>query len=79
MNSPYLKVVSRKRAWTPLEVSKGDLVLGSEDALHRALALRILELPVKEFLGEALDKDLPKVEGVREALMSNQRDEDKHD
>nr|BAR25489.1 Ribonucleotide Reductase R2-like protein [uncultured Mediterranean phage uvMED]BAR25539.1 Ribonucleotide Reductase R2-like protein [uncultured Mediterranean phage uvMED] len=79
MNSPYLKIVSRKRSWTPLEVSKGDLVLGSEDALHRALALRILELPVKEFLGEALAKDLPKVEGVREALMSNQRDEDKHD
>ena len=77
--SPYIKLVERKRKWTPVEVDKGDLAVGSEDAIHRALALRILELPVKEFLEQGLKKELPNVPGVVEALESNQADEDKHD
>jgi len=79
MKSPYFDVVSRKRKWTPVEVDKGQLVEGSEDSIFRALALRCLELPVKEVLQQGLDKELPKTEGVREALLSNQEDEDRHD
>ena len=77
--SKYLEVVARKRKWTPVAVDRGELVPGSEEALYRALALRCLELPVKGFLAEGLAKELPKKQGVVEALMSNQADEDKHD
>jgi hypothetical protein len=77
--SKYLEVVSRKRKWTPVAVDKGALVDGSEEALYRALSLRCLEIPVKDFLQQGLEKELPPIPGVAEALMSNQLDEDKHD
>jgi len=77
--SPYTKLVERKRKWTPVAVTKGDLEEGAEDSIFRALALRVLELPVKEFLEQGLEKDLPDIPGVIEALKSNQKDEDKHD
>jgi hypothetical protein len=48
--SPYDQVVSRKRKWTPVAVQRGKVVEGSEDSLFRALGLRHLELPVREFL-----------------------------
>ena len=68
MTSPYTKIVQRKRKWTPVAVDKGDLEIGSEESIFRALALRVLELPVKEFLQQGLEKDLPNVPGVLEAL-----------
>jgi hypothetical protein len=77
--SPYDQVISRKRKWTPVAVQKGKLVDGAEDAIYRALGLRHLELPVREFLQQGLDKELPNTPGVREALMSNQMDEERHD
>jgi len=77
--SPYDQVISRKRKWTPVAVQKGQVVEGAEDSLKRALGLRHLELPVREFLQQALDKDLPQTSGVREALLSNQKDEENHD
>ena len=77
--SSYLRAIARKRKWTPVAVDKGPVVEGSEDSLFRALALRTLELPVKEFLQQGLEKDLPDDPGVMEALISNQKDEDKHD
>jgi hypothetical protein len=77
--SPYDQVVSRKRKWTPVAVQKGKVVDGAEDALRRALGLRHLELPVREFLQQGLEKELPKTPGVREALLSNQLDEENHD
>ena len=77
--SSYLKLIARKRKWTPVQVDKGELVPGSEDALYRALALRTLELPVKEFLTQGLERELPNDPGVLAALQSNQADEDKQD
>lgn len=77
--SSYFDVISRKRKWTPIQVSKGSFVEGSEETLYRALSLRTLELPVKDFLQQGLEKELPNKPGVIEALMSNQQDEDKHD
>jgi hypothetical protein len=77
--SAYDQVVSRKRTWTPVAVDAGKLKPGAEEALYRALALRCLELPVKEFLGQGLEKELPNTPGVVDALISNQKDEDKHD
>lgn len=78
-DSPYLQVISRKRKWTPVAIKRGSLAEGSEEAMYRALALRRLELPVAEFLRDALRKDLPGTKGVREALESNVRDEERHD
>lgn len=77
--SPYDQVVSRKRKWTPLAVQKGQVVEGAEDAIKRALGLRHLELPVREFLQQGLDRELPNTPGLREALLSNQLDEERHD
>jgi hypothetical protein len=77
--SPYDQVVSRKRKWTPVAVQAGKLVDGSQDAIQRALGLRHLELPVREFLQQGLDRELPTTPGVREALLSNQLDEERHD
>lgn len=77
--SAYLNIVSRKRKWTPVQVDKGPLNPGSEESLYRALALRCLELPVKDFLQQGLEKELPNKPGLVEALESNQADEDRHD
>jgi hypothetical protein len=77
--SPYDQVISRKRRWTPVAVQAGKLVGGSEESIRRALGLRHLELPVREFLQQGLEKELPKTPGVVEALKSNQLDEERHD
>ena len=77
--SNYLKVMSRKRTWTPVAVDKGQVFEGSEDTLKRCLALRTLELPVKEMLQQGLARELPDDPGIIPALLSNMQDEDKHD
>lgn len=79
MSSSYTKVSSRKRTWTPVAVTKGEVKEGSEAALLRCLSLRALELPVKEMLAQGLERDLPDDPGVIPALQSNMTDEDKHD
>jgi hypothetical protein len=56
--SPYDQVISRKRKWTPVAVQKGNLVDGSQETIYRALGLRHLELPVREFLQQGLEKEL---------------------
>lgn len=77
--SPYDQVISRKRKWTPVAVQQGKLADGAEESIYRALGLRHLELPVREFLQQGLDKELPSTPGVRDALLSNQLDEERHD
>lgn len=77
--SPYDQVISRKRKWTPVAVQKGTIVDEAKDSLYRALGLRHLELPVREFLQQGLEKELPNTPGVRNALLSNQLDEERHD
>ena len=71
--SNYSKIVSRKRSWTPVAVDKGQVKEGSEDTLKRCLALRCLELPVKEMLQQGLERDLPDDPGVIPALLSNMK------
>tara|TARA_B100000035_G_scaffold249771_1_gene218641 strand:+ start:1212 stop:1931 length:720 start_codon:yes stop_codon:yes gene_type:complete len=77
--SAYTKIVQKKRSWTPLQVTKGAFAEGSDETMKRCLALRTLELPVKEMLQQGLEKDLPDDPGVIPALQSNMLDEDKHD
>ena len=77
--TPYLHLHQRKRTWTPVEVSAGTLLNGGEDVIKRALALRCLEIPVGDFISEAMKGDLPDIEGCKELLVSNVEDEIKHD
>jgi hypothetical protein len=79
MTSPYVSVLARKRKWTPTPVSRGCIKLGSEATVGRCLALRHLELPVRDLLEAGLARDLPSTAGVMDALRSNMADEERHD
>ena len=75
--NPYDKLLSRKRTWTPVQTTAGQLVEGSEETIFRALALRHMELPVGDFIEEALKNEVP--DASRQILRSNIKDEEKHD
>ena len=77
--TPYLHLHGRKRTWTPVEVTAGKLLDGGEDVIKRALALRCLEIPVGDFISEAMKGDLPEDKGCKELLLSNVVDEENHD
>ena len=75
--TPYDKLFSRKRKWSPVQTTAGTLREGSEETIKRALAIRHMELPVGEFINEALEKSVP--DNARKLLESNVKDEIKHD
>ena len=75
--NPYEKLMARKRKWTPVQTSAGICKEGSEAAIHRALALRHMELPVGDFISDALEKNVPLA--ARNLLQSNVTDEENHD
>jgi hypothetical protein len=75
--NPYQKLLERKRTWTPVQTTAGTLVEGAEETIYRALAIRHMELPVGDFITDALGNDVPKL--AREVLQSNVQDEIKHD
>ena len=74
---PYQKLLERKRSWTPVKPSKGVYKEGADETIKRALAIRHMELPVGDFISEALEKEVPTL--ARELLESNVKDEIKHD
>ena len=74
---PYAILLDRKRKWSPVKPTVGQLKNGSEDTIRRALAARHLELPVGAFITEALEKSVP--ENARKLLIDNVRDEERHD
>jgi hypothetical protein len=75
--NPYQKLLNRKRTWTPVQTTAGKLVDGAEETIYRALAIRHMELPVGEFITDALKTDVPS--NARELLLSNVKDEENHD
>ena len=75
--NPYEKLMARKRKWTPVQTTAGKVREGAEEAIYRALALRHMELPVGDFINDALDSDVPITS--REILRSNVVDEENHD
>ena len=75
--NPYEKLMARKRKWTPVQTTAGTCKEGAEEAIHRALALRHMELPVGDFIRDALASEVPFLS--REILESNVQDEIKHD
>ena len=77
--TPYIHLHQRKRTWTPVQVTAGTLLKGGEEVIKRALALRCLEIPVGDFINEAMRGDLPEDRGCKKLLQSNVIDEEKHD
>ena len=77
--TPYIQLHQRKRTWTPVAVTAGSLLAGGEEVIQRALALRCLEIPVGDFITDAMKGDLPDIKGCKELLQSNVIDEEKHD
>ncbi|NBS69167.1 ferritin-like domain-containing protein [bacterium] len=75
--NPYQKLFNRKRKWTPVQTTAGQLVEGSEETIFRALALRHMELPVGDFINDALKNEVPELS--RDLLRSNIQDEVNHD
>ena len=75
--NPYQKLHSRKRTWTPVQTTAGKLVEGAEETIYRALAIRHMELPVGDFIHDALKNEVP--HSSRELLLSNIKDEENHD
>ena len=75
--NPYQKLLNRKRKWTPVQTTAGTCKEGAEEAIFRALALRHMELPVGDFITDALASEVPSL--AREILGSNVKDEENHD
>ena len=75
--NPYEKLMARKRKWTPVQTTAGTCKEGAEETIHRALALRHMELPVGDFITDALSTEVPDM--ARELLLSNVKDEENHD
>ena len=75
--NPYQKLLNRKRKWTPVQTTAGTCKEGAEQAIYRALALRHMELPVGDFINDALASEVPR--NARDVLYSNVKDEENHD
>jgi len=75
--TPYEKLIDRRRTWTPVQTTPGELKHGAEETIYRALAIRHMELPVGAFIQEGLEKDVP--DAARKLLELNVEDEIKHD
>ena len=75
----YFSAVARKRPWQAVPVTKGNFAEGSEETIFRALAIRHLELPVKDMLLDGLQRELPDSPGLVESIYSNMADEERHD
>ena len=74
---PYDKLLDRKRKWSPVQPTKGELKEGAEETIKRALSIRHMELPVGSFIREGLEKSVPS--NARKLLESNVEDEERHD
>ena len=75
----YFSAIAKKRPWQAMPVTSGQFVDGAEETIFRALAIRHLELPVKDMLLEGLKRDLPNTPGLIASIESNILDEERHD
>jgi hypothetical protein len=74
----YSNLMSKKRLWSPTMGDKQPVMPGSEGTIGRCLALRVLEIPVGDWVNETQEKGaLP--EDAIALLKSNVEDELKHD
>ena len=75
--NPYQKLLNRKRKWTPVKMTAGVCKEGADATIRHALAMRHMELPVGDFITDALSTEVPDL--AREILHSNVKDEENHD
>lgn len=74
--NPYQKLQNRKRKWTPVQTTAGQVKEGAEEVIFRALAMRHMELPVGDFIEAALS-EIPNLSA--DLLRTNIKDEENHD
>jgi hypothetical protein len=74
--NPYQKLQNRKRTWTPVQTTAGQVKEGAEETIYRALAMRHMELPVGDFIESAIS-EIPILS--QDLLRSNIKDEENHD
>lgn len=72
-------LASKKRTWTPSGVGNEPVVKGAEVTLAKCLALRLLEIPVGEFVNQASTRELKIDQAGMNLLKSNIHDEEIHD
>lgn len=75
--NPYQKLLYSKRKWIPVAMAAGSVKDEVQETLKRIIAIRHMELPVGDFIAEALKNEVP--ESARELLESNIIDEVNHD
>ena len=78
----FQQVEAKRKSWTPINPTENEKVKsGAEDTISRCLALRCLEIPVKEFIVDGLARKESLAigeDGIR-TLSRNILDEEKHD
>ena len=57
--NPYIKLLSRKRTWTPVQTSKGKLKEGAEETIYRALQYAIWSYQLASSLQKHLIRKFP--------------------
>ena len=75
--NPYQKLLNTKRKWTPVAVTAGTIRDEVQETIKRILAIRHMELPVGDFISDALQSEVPA--NARTLLESNITDEINHD
>jgi hypothetical protein len=75
----YTKLAAKKFPWTPITPVVGAVKAGAEQVLAKALALRILELPVGEFVNNASKREFKVPDESKSLFLSNINDELIHD
>lgn len=76
----YNNLMSKKRLWSPTMGDKQPVMPGSKGTIGRCLALRVLEIPVGDWVLETEAKELDRIHPDAIALLeSNAKDEHKHD
>jgi len=80
MRSFYTELLSKKKPWTPTLGKTEQLNEGVEEVIAKALAVRILEIPVGEWIQDATIRENNSLFiDAKKLLLSNIEDETKHD
>lgn len=77
----WQNIAAKRRTWEPSNPEPNSEFTKYNRTISRCISLRDLEMPVKEFLQQGLDRsDINKIgEGGIQTLIRNQQDEDRHD
>ena len=77
--TPYIHLARAQAYLDSGRSTAGTLLDGGEEVVQRALALRCLEIPVGDFISDAMKGDLPDIKGCKELLESNVKMKINHD